>query len=374
MEKLKKLTLSKYLNICNKNTFLELINNQKIDCQVKKINNNQIIFLTNKKITIDEVESLNRIKYHLKYTFSKHLSGIISIFLSIIILFGCGSFVREISFTDNTKYNEAIYQDVKKHLIKKGPFYVLDKTANEISSELRQEYPEYAWIGIRLNYNKVLIDVEYQDVPPKIENNKKITGDLVSKYDGIIEGMVIKKGVVLVVPNQSVKKGDVLVSGNLKVELDPLDTSDLVKAEGIVIGKTLVLEKIKVPKVTSNLEYTGNVKQVKVWSIFGKMIGKNPVAYDNYYTDVSIIFNFFNILSLVKISYYEQQVVEKVYDEKSAIKYAESKIYYELEKNRSSEHERIDELKILSIDSLAEYYEISFIVAKHVNFVTFRQH
>ena len=66
--------------------------------------------------------------------------------------------------------------------------------------------------------------------------------------------------------------------------------------------------------------------------------------------------------------------MEKVYDEKSAIKYAESKIYYELEKNRSSEHERIDELKILSIDSLAEYYEISFIVAKHVNFVTFRQH
>jgi similar to stage IV sporulation protein len=251
---------------------------------------------------------------------------------------------------------------------------VLKDNLNKVSADLRQKYPEYAWIGITKNYSQLLIDIEYQDVPPKEDLDATYSCDLISKYDGIIKSIIVKKGVVLVIPNQSVKKGDILVSGNLNVETNPNNMEKLVKADGIIIGKTLVLEKIKIKKRQESLECTGRVKNVKVISFFNKTIGKNPLTFDAYYTKITPIFNLFNILEINNIAYYEQTIVENVYDEETALRFAESKVYQEFEKKRTSDLEKIEEIKLLEISDNDEYFIISFIVSKYVNFASIRQY
>lgn len=375
MGKLKKLSLSKkYLNKCSKEFFLDYINHNKISCKVKKTTKDEVIFLTNERITEENIACYDRYKYYVKYLFVKHLTGVLTFILAILILFLSGSFIREITFVDSNEYNEEIYQEVKGYLVKKGFLYVLEDDVNYLSAKLKQNHPEFAWIGLTKNYSQLLIDIEYQDVPQKEENLDNYPCDLVSKFDGIIEGIVVKKGVVLVGPNQSVKKGDVLVSGNLNVETDPNNTTNLVKSEGIIIGKTLVLEKIKVWKKSENLEYTGCVKNVKVASIFNKTIGKNPLTFDNYNTEVHTVFNLFNIFKITNITYFEQQVVERIYDEKLATEYAISQIYKNFQKQQTSELEKIDNIKLIEITTYEDYYEVSFVVSKHVNFVSIRQY
>ncbi len=368
MGKLKNLSLNKkYINKCSKEVFLSYLATNQLDCKVKKIEKNEIIFLTNSKIMNEEVETYNRLKYHFKYTFLKHITGIIMISLCVIVLLISGNFIREIKFKNNSFYNELVYQDVKSHLVKKGPFYVLNDTPNNISQELRQKYPHYAWIGITVNYSDIIIDIEPQDVPEKnvVDSNKPC--DLVSKYDAVITGIIVKKGVVMVMMNQSVKIGDLLVSGNLLIENSGFDKNKLVTSDGIIIGKTLNLEKIKVLKKEEFLQYTGRVKDVKVLSLFGKSIGKNPVVFDSYYTKITPLFNLFNIIKIVNISYYEQALITSVYDKEQAIDFAEKEIYYEFEQKRVSDLETIDDIKLLDIEEFDDYFEISFIVTKHVN-------
>ena len=373
MGKLKNLSLNrKYFNKCSKDVFLSLIETNHIDCKVKEVKTNEIIFLTNTKVENNQIESYNRIKYHFKYTFLKHLSGIMMIILSMIILLISGSFIREIKFADSNQYNEAIYQDVFNHLRRKGPFYLLDDTPSNISLELREKYPQYAWIGITVNYSDIIIDIEPQDVPKKenITNTKPC--DLISGYDAVVTGINVKNGVVMVIINQSVKVGDVLVSGNLLIENGGFDKDKLVSSNGVIIGKTLVLDKIKVFKKEERLEYTGRVKKIKRVSLFGKDIGKNPVAFDNYYTKINPLFNLFNILQIVEISYYEQSVITSIFDKDQAVEYAKKKIYYDFEKQRTSSLEQIDNVQLVDVLEFEDYYMVSFITTKHINIVKTR--
>ena len=56
MGKLKNLSLSKkYINRCPKDVFLSLIEQKDIDCKIKKVEGEDIIFLTNYPINNDKI-------------------------------------------------------------------------------------------------------------------------------------------------------------------------------------------------------------------------------------------------------------------------------------------------------------------------------
>lgn len=375
MEKLKKLSLNKrYVNKTNKDYFLKIIKDNKFDCKVKQIENDQITFLSNKMISDEKVMSLDRYKYYLKHVLLKHWSGIITIILVFIILFTSSKFIRVIEFKNPNDYRAEIYNDVLDHLVQKGPFYVLDDSLNNISQELRNNYPEYAWVGLTLNSSKIIIDLQKQEVPKKEVEDLTVTGDLVATQDAVISDIVVSRGVVMVMKNQSVKKGDLLVSGNMKILINENDHSNLVKSKGIIIGNTINLEKIKVPIETEELVYSGKIKRHKVVSLFGNMLGKNYQTFENYYTDIKVLFNLFKILEINEITYYEQVVIKKVYTRDTAINYAESKVRKEFEINRTSELEKIDNIELLEVTKEGNYYIVSLIVKKHQNIASFRQH
>ena len=77
----------------------------------------------------------------------------------------------------------------------------------------------------------------------------------------------------------------------------------------------------------------------------------------------------FNVIKIIDITYYEQDVITSIYDRDSAISFAESKIYRDFEMDRTSSLESIDNIKLLDVLETSDYFEISFIVTKHINIV-----
>lgn len=375
MERLKKLSLNKrYINRTNKKYFLKYIQANNVTCKIKKIEDGEVFFLTSHQINDEQVESLDRYKYHIKHTILKHLTGILTIFLCLNILLTTGNFIRVIEFTNPNDFRSEVYNDVLKHLVPKGPLYVLDDSVNNISQELRNKYPEYAWIGLTLDNSRILIDIQKQEVPKNEIEDLTYTGDLVAKTDAIISDIIVQRGVVMIEKNQSVKKGDLLVSGNMLIEIDATNQSNLVKSKGIIIGKTLSLEKIMIPINTEELVYSGKIKKVKRVSIFGNSIGKSYELFDNYYAKVETLFNLFKIIQITEITYYEQVFINKTYDETSSITYAESEVRKKFENSRTSSLEKIDNIELVQVIKDGNYFIVSLIVKKHENIVLFKQH
>ncbi|MBQ8293275.1 MAG: sporulation protein YqfD [Bacilli bacterium] len=375
MEKLKKLVLNKkYINITSKSCFLEYFKNHKIDCKIKKLSDEEVIFYSNEIIRDEQIKSMNRINFHYKHTFLKHFSLIISIILCLIILLSSGDLIRNIEFENVDEYNQEVYEEVLRNVDKKGPFYILKGSINEISHNLQTKFPEYAFIGITKHFSKIIINLQKHDTPIVDNETSKITGDIVSMYDAVISDIVVSKGVVCVIKNQSVKKGDLLISGNLNIENASNDPSKLVKSTGIIIGKTIVLEKIKVPIKEETLEYSGRVKVRKRVKIFNNYLGKNSLPFNDYYTKEETLFNMFNILIIEEISHYEKVIVEKVHNLESALSYAKSIVKRNFEVNRVSNLESIDNIKLLDVSIEQDYYLVSLIIEKHVNIGVFHQH
>lgn len=375
MEFLKKLSLNKrYINKTNKKYFLKYIVEHNLNCQVKRIKNEEVIFLTNFIIKDEQIESLDRYKYHFKYTILKHLTGILTFLCCTIILILSGDFIREIEFENPSNYRKEVYEDVASHLVKKGPFYVLDDSINNISQSLRNKYSEYAWIGLTLDNSRIIIDIQKQEVPNSDIEDLTSTGDLIAKCDAVISDILVNRGVVMIDRNQSVKKGDTLVSGNLLIQVDPNNYTKLVKSKGVIIGKTVAIEKIKVPIKTLELAYSGRIKTYKKIKIFGKLVGKNPESFENYYTKIESLFKFFKILELVEIKYYEQVEITKIHDQSSVITFAESQVRKAFEQQRTSELERIDNIELLDVVKEEQFFVIRLIVKKYENIVLFKQH
>lgn len=373
---LKKLRLNKkYLIKVDKDYFL---NNIVIDPEfegiIKEIKDNKIICYSNKRYDVPEVVYINRYQFINNKILSRHLIGIITFILILIVLFFSNNFIREIEFENENYYSQAVYEEVVNHLVKKGPFYVLNDNITNISQELRNKFPEFAWIGLTRYSSKIVIDIEKQDVPIKQPEDLSVTGDLVASKDAVITDIIVNRGIVLVMKNQSVKKGEILVSGNLKYHNDPNNKTNLVKSKGIIIGNTIALEKIKVPINSSSLEYSGRLISKNYVELFGSLIGKNSKTFEIYKTEKKEIFNLFNFFKITNLTYYELVEVINEYDEFTASEYAKTLIKKDLEQNRVSSLERIESINIVDVTKEDGYYIVSMIVKRYQNIGVFIQH
>ena len=359
----------------DKNYFLtNILSDPEFEGIINKIEEEKIICYSNKKYEVPEVVYYNRYNIIKNKILSKHLIGIITFLLILIILTVSKNFIREIQFENKNYYSQEIYDEVVSHLVKKGPFYVLDDNISNISQDLRNKFPEFAWLGLTRYSSKIIINVEKQDVPIKQQEDLSITGDLIASKDAIITDIIVNRGIVIVMKNQSVKKGDVLVSGNLRYNNDPSDKTNLVKSKGIIIGNTMELEKIKVPIKTSSLEYSGKIINKKYVEFLGSLIGKTPKTFDIYKTDKQDVFNLFNFFKIINLTYYELVEVINEYDEKSASEYAKTLIKKDLEQNRVSPLERVESINIVDITLEDGYYIVSMIVKRYQNIGVFIQH
>lgn len=329
-----------------------------------------------KKLQALEVEFEYR-DYHkiiLHKLVKEHLLAVISL-VSIVLMLICSQiFVREIVFADPLEYNYEVYQTVNNHLVKRGPFYVLDTDLNSLGQELRTTYYDYAYIGLIRSGSKIIIEIAKQEVP-KVNTDERLgSGDLIAKMDGYITGIEIKKGVTVITINQMVKKGTLLVSGNLLYLTDPTSRTTTLSADGLVLAKTYEYVTIEVPKTTTITGYTGDFKSGIKVTLGGWQLGQDQGVEGASYLTIKELFRIPHILNIQKITSYQTGDIVITHDQNSAKSYAISKIYYNFSLQKRSVKEVIKEIVLLNSDETVSHHIYYFLVKAIQNIAEFQSY
>lgn len=355
LQKLKSLiklnNLFHYKFIIPKDLFYQL----KIKTYFIENNNDYIICYGTKKLyeqlEIYDIKIINQYKSFFKTIFLKRIVMILTAILVLSIFYSSSLFIREITFKDPSMYDYRVYDYVYKKLDKRLFLYTLKEDINKISLSLRAAFPNYAYVGITKNGSSLEIDIEKINVK---KNDAFIKNEfpIISNYNAVIYGISCTDGVVLVNLNQSVKKGDSLVIPNQKESF----------CEAVILGKLSEYKTIIVKKKRLCYGYTGKI--IKKMNL---KVGKNYLMkFKNYYTDqdIRIIENYslFDYLYVVDTYYYEKDFLLVEYDYETAFNYAISMFYADLEINRKSSLEKINNIILLNFIEHNDEFIFNFLV------------
>lgn len=387
LEKLKKLKPKKidfksffcrYKITMNSNLFYQL--NNVIGYDIKVIDD-FISYKTTSKgikrlktsINIDNILIQDLLKEKYKFIIKNRIIMIFCLTIITIIFLTSNCFIREIIFSKPEYYDSEVYKVVHNHLIRVGPVYKLDENIKNINKELKISFPHYAYVGISKLGSKLMVDINLEDTPKKDNIINLEPGDMISKYDGYIIGIIAKKGVVTISTSQTIKKGNLLISGNLNFYNENKEPN-YICPDGIILGKTVVYEKIIVKKEVKETIYN-NKKNEYFNLIIGKHV-KNISNNNNVnvgYARINRIFGIGSLFSLNKITEYLIEEITVNYSEDEAIRYAKSKIIYDFNLTKLNEQECIESIDFVSINECEDVYEVSFMVKYIRNFCEFKK-
>lgn len=118
--------------------------------------------------------------------------------------------------------NFQITEDMFLSYLKENEIQVGMKTKNLdielLEKEVRNYFPEITWISAKLDGTKLIIELKENDaLIITTLNEEKKPANIVSEYDGIIESIVVRKGIPKVNKGDEVTKDMILVEGNVPV-------------------------------------------------------------------------------------------------------------------------------------------------------------
>ncbi len=314
--------------------------------------------------------------YKLIYDFNKifkniflYKIGFILGFLLFLSFFFINKYlVNDIVFNDEFLINQEIKNVINKNLktILNNKF--INTNLNDLSKNLRMEYPTYEYINLNKKGATIYVTINKLDDL----NEKNINDDIGSLYaikDGIIKYYTIYNGKPLIERNDYVKKGDLLVSSNLLYGINN-DHNKKVQARGLVIAETYEKCEFNILKKEIKFEYTGNIKNCKTITIFNKEFFKKEIKYNNY--DKFIYSKkILGFIKIKKIVYKEKNDIINIYNKNEIIEKIKNSIYYDFLKKRVSEKEKIVEIFNVSIIENNDSFYISLIVKKEENIAYF---
>lgn len=368
MGQLLKSKLCRYKIIISKEIFLNLPLKKAYHLKEKDGN---VIFYTNEKYENEDITIIDRWKVILQKIFLNHSLMIISLILIFFLFLYSSKYVREVSFKNQNYYDVDVEKVVYKHLNKKILGYTTDVSLNELGKILRKNFPTYAYIGVLKIGAKLVIEIEKQAIYPNYEEEDG-QGDIISLYDGYIQGIISTKGVVLVNTSQTVKKGDLLISGNLNYLQSPENKTNYVHAQGIILADVATYEKIQVKKRYVVEDYSGEFKSNFVFSLFNKEL--NSETIDNFgHIEYQEIFSLWGFKMWKQTTYLKMKMLI-TYDANEALSYAYSVIQYNFNLSKKNEREKIYYIDLIQIKENDDYYEISFLVKSLRNIGIFQKY
>lgn len=89
-----------------------------------------------------------------------------------------------------------------------------------IAALVREKYPEITWVSARMEGTRLILTVKEGKTKAFQEEEKETPCSLFSTLDGVIAGMVTRKGTPQVRTGDSCKKGDLLVLGRVDIKND----------------------------------------------------------------------------------------------------------------------------------------------------------
>lgn len=270
---------------------------------------------------------------------------------------------ENIIFNIESPINDELENDIKKRTKRLLFFDFLSLDYKQYSNNLRINYPEYPYIEVYHKANNVYIDIYNYDDTIKLETN--VAGDIVSKYDGVIDLFYIYQGKNMVSKNKYVKEGEVLVSS--------LINETNIQASGLIIGYTYQKIVVDIDKEQKKEGQTGNSSSFYNISLvdFNFDISKDA-NYNLYDEKKEEIFNLFSFFSITKCIQSEKYDIIKKNTLEDAINEAKTQISDEFERKRVSNLEKIDDLILYNSKENESTYTLTFIAKKYVSFGEFR--
>lgn len=196
------------------------------------------------------------------------LSGIIPV---IFVMMFLSSLILDIEITGNeTTDTSVILEKLSEINLQKFKFRS-NIDSDEISVKLINELDNIAWVGVREQGTKLLIEIKERNMPPRMVP-KDIPCHIVAKKDGVIKKMNIKNGEPLVSLNQVVVKDQVLISGIINTKFDDLR---YVHSMADVIANTWWESFLDIKLCEYKKNYTGNKDKKIFLKVFNKEFDLN---------------------------------------------------------------------------------------------------
>ncbi len=298
--------------------------------------------------------------------------SVVGLILLLVLFFLNQLFLREISFSQDSFYDENVYQMVKSYTKKRGPYLLLEKDVNEISRNLRTTFYYYGYVGVYKKGSKLIIDIKHQDIHAEVKKEKPRYGELIAKYNARIDLVDIESGVVIKIAGETIKKGEVIVTSNLKYQENLYDKASFVPLVGHILGTTYRYEKVEIKKTEQVMLYTGNYQNhFKLW-IGSKEFSKNNTIYPNASTNEQTIFSLFNKIKLQQITTYEKKSQEMIHDKEEARRIALAKLKQNFEEKRVDKQEKIVLIKEVECSENTDEFVFLFLVNCYENIVEYR--
>lgn len=321
---------------------------------------NSIIFFTNKD-TLNFLD-MNNVNYLIESNLKDKLKNFLVykkfILVSLVILVFSVYLntyrVQQINFNIDTPINsviEARLQETSKRIF----FFDFSKTDyQELSKDLRSEYPCYEWISITKDYDIIEVEIIKTGLDNKYEET--LNGNIIASKNGVVVSYLVHSGDVLVEKNKYVEKGEILIQGGY------YDT--LVSPKGIVLAHTYEEESFKIYKEVLSEELTTNINSFYQINILNNLFDINKNEYVNYEDTTTEVFKIPYLFSFNKVIHYEKKEVTYFYDQTSAEEYGESKVIEKFNSSKVIDEEKIETIKVLSSIEYDEFYEITYLVKK----------
>ena len=177
----------------------------------------------------------------------------ITVIIACIAIFTLSKFIWKVEINSDAYINKnEIREELQKEGVKIGA--LKSKIDSEkIVNDIRLEREDIAWIGIKIEGSKILVNIVMATKKPEIVNEEEYT-NIVAKKDGEIQKIVAKNGTAMCKKGDKVKKGDVLIAGYMQGAYTDIY---YVNSMGEVKAKINYTEKSKINKKETKKEETG---------------------------------------------------------------------------------------------------------------------
>ena len=172
-------------------------------------------------------------------------------------------YVWDIELSGNYQITDDMLQSfLGEHAVTVG----MKKEALDISTlekELRRTFPEITWVSAKLSGTRLMIDIKENDAPVIIKKEPAEVGaDLVTAYAGTVVSIIVRSGVPVVSPGDTVEAGTVLVEGKVPIYNDDATVREYIYVDA---DADIILEHTReftaeLPRDYIKKEYTGREK------------------------------------------------------------------------------------------------------------------
>lgn len=152
----------------------------------------------------------------LLFKYRKHYSFLIGMIIAFVILYICGLFVWDVSFTGNSVYTDSTLIKYLKTINVYPGIKISEVNCNEIEKAIRSNYDDITWVSAQISGTRLIIHIKENDgmkVDGKENKDSSNPSDIIASESGVISYIVTRKGHPLVKKGDSVEKGQTLVSG-----------------------------------------------------------------------------------------------------------------------------------------------------------------